>query len=152
MVAALLVLATVPAVLAHRAVLREWALEGEALLGNQASLAADSSLAWCLGAGWTPEPPDGAGDRAEALLTVPGSVLPGDRTVRTDGEIRVRFLGPWPGDPGLEAWKLTVRGRVRVLAGGRPVRTFLQVREAWVTTPKATPGAGPVLRAWRIVR
>jgi len=152
LVFAMLAIATVPAVLVHRAVMREFSLEGEALMGTRAGLAADSSLAWVLSAGWTPDPPDGEGGRRDSVVSVPGSVLPGEGAIHEDGEIQARFLGPWPGDPGLEAWKLTVRGRVRVMAGGRPVRTFLQVREAWVTTAKAAPGASPVLRAWRIAR
>ena len=133
---------------AHRLVLRGWTLEGDALLGDRAALAADSALAWALaGAG----PALAGGDEApggpsETVLAVPAWVLGPEPGLGLAGEVRIRRLGPGPA-PGLW-WRLTVEGRVAVPAT-RPVRTFRQIREAYGCTP---PGGTPAVRAWRIVR
>lgn len=126
----------------HRSVLREWALEGDALQGDRAALAADDALAWFL-ATWTA--PAAGGD---VLLAVPDEVYP--EGPRRSGTVQVRYLGGRPVGPGepaqVDAWKVTVTGRLHL--GG----TWHQVREAYVLTPRGAPGAPPVLAAWRIVR
>lgn len=134
------------ALLVHRAVMRELAVEGEALLGARAALAADSSLAWFLEAGWRSVPAPGEGDQ---VIPVPPGVFREEPPLVHDGEVRVRFLGPSARWPGSELWKLTVRGRV--MAGGR-ARAFVQIREAYVTVPREEERGQPIKRAWRIVR
>jgi len=137
--------------LMHRAVLRGWTLEGEALLGARAALAADSALAWFLEEGWKAQPegpgqgngPDGrtvAG--GEEILAVPPWVYPGEPA--QDGEVHVRFLGPSSRWPGTQLCRLTVVGRVR---GPRP---FVQTREVYITVPDER--GPPTKRAWRILR
>jgi len=145
-VAILLVLAALAwtgaaAFAARRMVVRGWAMEGEALLGDRAALAADSSLTWALGEGAGREGPAGT------VLTVPAPVLPPEPGLRQAGEVRFHRLGPGPG-PGVW-WRLTVEGRVQVLAGSRPVRTFRQTREVYACQ---SPDGVMTVWAWRIVR
>ena len=142
---AILTMITVPALVVQAALVREGRIEGDALLGSRAELAADSTLRWFLAEGWRP-------GLAEGSVQAPDTLLPGEGAFQPQGELRVRHLGPSSRWPEADAWKVTARGQVRVLAGDRAVRTFTQTREAYVTTVRGTEGAPPVLRAWRIVR
>jgi hypothetical protein len=139
------------ALLVLQGVLRERAMEAEALLGARAALAADGALAWFLTGGWTsPAAPDDGAGVPDALLAVPASVLDGGPRFRQDGEIRVRCLGE--GEvPGRVVWKLTIQARHHLTAGPRTLATFRQTREAYVTTPAGVAGAAPVLGGWRTI-
>ncbi|BDU73365.1 hypothetical protein [Mesoterricola silvestris] len=145
LVLGILTLCAAVAWMAHRAVLREQAVEGEALQGARAALAADSALAWFLEEGWRDVPAlldSGDGRGREEVLGVPARVLP--REPAQSGEVRVRDLGPSSRWPGSRVWRLTVVGRV---TGPRP---FVQTREVYVSVAE---GRGPpIKRAWRIVR
>jgi hypothetical protein len=144
----ILTMATAMAFLMGEAAARAWRMEGEALQGARASLAADSALAWFLRDGRVfPAPP---GSR---LFRAPPEVFPQERGLVRDAELLVSHLGPLPGsDPPLEVWKVTVTARLRVLAGDRAVATYRQVREAYVAAPRNEAGARAELRAVRIVR
>lgn len=122
------------AFLAHRAVAREWALEGDAAAGTIASLGADAALAWYLREGFRARP--GAG----GIQPVPAEILQAPRGFRAEADIHRMTLGP-------SLCKLTVRSRL--LGPGRG-GGYVQVREAYVEF--AAEGAPPRLRAWRIVR
>lgn len=142
--AAVLALAAATGLAAHRVLARELAVEGEVLRGTRASLAADSVLAWFLARGYgvlDGDPPEGA-VQAPADLFEPGD------GAREEGSVAFLRLGPLPGGRGA-LWKLTVRARHEVTAGGRPGPAYEQAREAYA----ARDGAGPPeLRAWRILR
>ena len=154
---AVLTLSTVAVYALHRNLLREWAMEGQALQGARAGLAADTALAWFLAEWTTPEPEARGQGWAETRLAVPPGVLAGaaPAPLVVDGEVRVRFLGPLPTslDPEgtLEAWRVTVRGRLQVPGAGRG-GNYQQTRQAYVVTARGQAGARPVLRAWRVVR
>ena len=147
---AILALATVALFSVHRSVLREWAMEGDALQGARAGLAADAALAWFL-ADWTSPAPGGT-PPPETVLRVPASALPDLAPLGVEGEVRVRFLGALPGaqDPAWDVWRLLIQGRLVVRSGGRARAAFTQRRQAYVITPQGSAGAAPVLRAWRI--
>jgi len=149
-----LALATVAVFALHRNLLREWAMEGDALQGARAGLAADAALAWFLAEWTTPAPGLPGGLQPDLVLAVPAGVLPEAPPWRVEGDVRVRFLGELPGapDPGLDAWRLTLQGRVQVRSGGRIQGTYTQTRQAYVVTPRGGAGARPALRAWRVVR
>ncbi|NTV73783.1 MAG: hypothetical protein HGA66_06210 [Holophaga sp.] len=147
MAMAVLALCAAAAWMVHRAVLRDVAMEGEALRGAWAALAADSAEAWFLKEGWKALPPapaqeEGWDPRAGLVLPVPPGIFP--REPAQDAEVRARFLGPSSRWPGSGLWRLTVVGRVR---GPRP---FVQTREVYVTIPDER--GPPTKRAWRIVR
>lgn len=147
MAMAVLALCAAAAWMVHRAVLRDVAMEGEALRGAWAALAADSAEAWFLEEGWKDLPPPPAQAAEEGwdpgpALPVPPWVFP--REPAQDGEVRARFLGPSSRWPGSGLWRLTVVGRA---LGPRP---FVQTREVYVTVPDER--GPPTRRAWRILR
>jgi len=146
-----LIFTTGVALLVLQNVMRERAMEAEALLGARAALAADGALAWFLAGGWTS--PAGREDGAgvpDTLLAVPARVLEDGPRFRQDGEIRVLYLGG--GEvPGRDVWKLTLEARHHVTAGSRTLATYRQLREVYVTTPAGVAGAAPALGGWRTV-
>jgi len=143
MAMAVLALCAAAAWMVHRAVLRDLAMEGEALRGAWAALAADSAEAWFMEEGWKALPAqEEEGRDAGLALPVPPGVFP--REPAQDGEVRARFLGPSSRWPGSGLWCLTVVGRA---LGPRP---FVQTREVYVTIPDVR--GPPTKRAWRIVR
>ncbi|WP_306600158.1 hypothetical protein [Geothrix sp. 21YS21S-2] len=147
MAVAVLALSAAAAWMMQRTVLRELAVEGEALRGAWAALAADSAEAWFLQEGWKalpprPAPGQGWDARAGLALPVPPGVFP--REPAQDGEVLVRFLGPSSRWPGTCLWRLTVVGRVR------GPRLFVKTREVYVTVPDER--GPPTKRAWRILR
>ncbi len=146
MAMAVLALCAGTAWMVHRAVLRDLVVEGEALRGIWASLAADGAEAWFMREGWKNLPEPGGGeDRAREAgfaLAVPPWVF--SREPAQEGEVRAHFLGPARRWPGSGLWRLKVVGRA---LGPRP---FVQTREVYVTIPEER--GPPVRRAWRIVR
>lgn len=144
LVLGVLVVTTSGALALHHTLLRDVALEGEALRGARADLAADAVLAWFLlegGALLTEERTDGS-------LEAPGGIFVPGPGAREEGTVVFRRLGPLP-EGGGWMWKVTLQVRHRVLAGNRTVAVSAQEREAYVS--RAAP-APPVLRAWRAVR
>jgi hypothetical protein len=134
MALAILAIMTAAAFAVHRSVLREWALEGEALQGERAALAADSALGWVLDR-WADRP-------VETEFAVPGEVFP----PQASGRAWLLCLGEGP--PGTRRlWKVTVEGRIQPPGRSVPYR---QVREAYVAEGEGT--ANPEVWAWRIVR
>ena len=147
MAMAVLALCAAAAWMVHRAVLRDLAMEGEALRGAWAALAADSAEVWFLEEGWkalplAPAQEEGGDAGAGLALPVLPWVFP--REPAQDGEVRARFLGPSSRWPGTRLWRLTVVGRVR------GPRAFVQTREVYVTIPDER--GPPTKRAWRILR
>ena len=144
---AALALAAVPVLMMQLAVVREFALEGEALLGARAALAADSALAWFLRDGWRGCQGRLGAELPDLGMAVPAGLFAGSPELTQEADLRVRFLGPSALATDVDAWQVTVRARVRVPAGP----AYQQTREAWLCVPRTEAG-GPVLRAWRIVR
>jgi hypothetical protein len=139
LVAGALALATAPALALQRTVARELAMEGEALRGARADLAADSVLDWFLSEGWTALdacPQEGGADAPDGIFR------PGPGT-REGGSVHWRRLGSLPEQAG-SLYRVRVRAFHRVPAG-----TFVQEREAYFVQ---SPGCPPVFRAWRILR
>ncbi len=157
--AALLLLMSLMALLAaaglqvHRSVVRELAMEGDALQGDRAALAADSTLAWFLEDGWREV--HLADETPAVLVRAPGEVF-GEEAESTEGEVKVLRLGILEPEPGIadgsarEVWKLTIRGRRRP-PGGAGEGGHAQVREAYLVRPAAAGDTPLALWAWRTV-
>ena len=146
---------------ASRNLLRESAIQGDALLGTRAALAAESGLAWFLAwaAGAGPADPGAPPPLPPDLLAQPAE----DR-LRTACSLQIR-PEPSRDSPGTAAaYRVTAEGRCEVLAGDGPVRSFRQVRELVVAVPfqdsagppgtvqPATPRPEPRVLSWRIVK